>query len=188
MFRGGTFVPISVRCRLCPSVTWHTVRCDALSCHRTVLRRPGRESPPPSRMENAGLVSASWRSATAGRVMTLGNWWFTCEKSCQNRLPPLLPETVRQLLEKEKTFTNKSDVGSVADLYQRFFDDVSNSVEELSPISGPKVREHLSGKELECARLRWSSLFQAVTIVQNSDPKNTLVVGQAWCVSNVAWE
>ena len=46
-------------------------------------------------------------------------------------MPPLLPETVRKLLEQEKTFTTKSDVGSVAELYQRFFDDVSTSVEEL---------------------------------------------------------
>ena len=66
-----------------------------------------------------------------GRVITEG--WNQIQPACQkNRLPPLLPETVRQLLEKEKTFTDKGDVPAVADLYGRFFDDVSTSVEELS--------------------------------------------------------
>ena len=72
-----------------------------------------------------------------GHVITKGCCykcdWDTISEVCQkNRLPPLLPETVRQLLEKEKTFTNKGDVPSVAGLYQRFFDDVSSSVETLS--------------------------------------------------------
>ena len=67
-----------------------------------------------------------------GHVITEGSW-YDIESVCQkNRLPPLLPETVRQLLEKEKTFTDKGDVPSVAGLYQRFFDDVSSSVETLS--------------------------------------------------------
>ena len=67
-----------------------------------------------------------------GHVTTKGDWGDIEEKCCENRMPPLLPETVRKLLEQEKTFTTKSDVGSVADLYQRFFDDVSTSVEALS--------------------------------------------------------
>ena len=67
-----------------------------------------------------------------GHVITKGGW-YEIESVCQqNRLPPLLPATVRQLLEKEKTFTDKGDVPSVAGLYQRFFDDVSSSVETLS--------------------------------------------------------
>ena len=67
----------------------------------------------------------------SGRVITEGGW-DAIEKFCQkNRLPPLVPETVRQLLEKEKTFTDKGDVPAVADLYRHFFDDVSTSVEEL---------------------------------------------------------
>ena len=65
-----------------------------------------------------------------GHVME-GSWVPIKTKCCENRMPPLLPETVRKLLEQEKTFTTKSDVGSVAELYQRFFDDVSTSVEEL---------------------------------------------------------
>ena len=67
-----------------------------------------------------------------GRVITEGNWNDIRGVCCKNRMPPLLPETVRQLLEKEKTFTDKGDVPAVADLYRRFFDDVSTSVEELS--------------------------------------------------------
>ena len=67
-----------------------------------------------------------------GRVITEGNWCDIRKVCRQNRMPPLLPDTVRQLLEKEKTFTDKGDVPAVADLYRRFFDDVSNSVEELS--------------------------------------------------------
>ena len=67
-----------------------------------------------------------------GHVNTQGDWDDIAQKCCENRMPPLLPGTVRKLLEQEKTFTTKSDVGSVADLYQRFFDDVSTSVQELS--------------------------------------------------------
>ena len=43
VLRGGMFVPRSGHCRLCPAVTWHTVRCDASLCHRIVLRRQGRD-------------------------------------------------------------------------------------------------------------------------------------------------
>ena len=68
----------------------------------------------------------------SGRVITEGDFGAIAEVCTKNRLPPLLPETVRQLLEKEKTFTDKGDVPAVADLYRRFFDDVSTSVEELS--------------------------------------------------------
>ena len=66
-----------------------------------------------------------------GHVITKGDWFHIRDVCRNNRLPPLSPETVRQLLEKEKTFTNKGDVPSVAGLYQRFFDDVSSSVEKL---------------------------------------------------------
>ena len=67
-----------------------------------------------------------------GRVITKGSW-SEIRGACQkNRMPPLLPETVSQLLVHHKKFTTDSDVEAVADLYQRFFDDVSTSVEELS--------------------------------------------------------
>ena len=53
-------------------------------------------------------------------------------KCINDRMPPLLPEKVEWLLKHEKTFTTTADVESVADLYKRFFDDVSSSVEELT--------------------------------------------------------
>ena len=54
-------------------------------------------------------------------------------KKCLNdRMPPLVPEQVEWLLKHEKTFTTTADVESVADLYKRFFDDVSSSMEELT--------------------------------------------------------
>ena len=31
-------------------------------------------------------------------------------------------------------------------------------------------------------------LFEAATIVLNTDPENTLAVDQGWCVSSVAWK
>ena len=52
---------------------------------------------------------------------------------CMNdRMPPLVPEQVEWLLKHEKKFTTTADVETVADLYKKFFNDVSSSVKELS--------------------------------------------------------
>ena len=47
------------------------------------------------------------------------------------RPPPLLPDTVKRLLEHEKVFTNKSDVGTVAELYRTFFEGVARTATGL---------------------------------------------------------
>ena len=45
---------------------------------------------------------------------------------------PLLPDRVRGLLRTQKIFTTDSDKEKVANLYETFFNAVSNSVTELS--------------------------------------------------------
>ena len=49
--------------------------------------------------------------------------YFRLDSTCAAaRPPPLLPDEVRRLLEQEKKFTAKSDVGVVADLHRSFFE------------------------------------------------------------------
>lgn len=48
-----------------------------------------------------------------------------------SRLPPPTPAKVQHLLETEKVFTNSSDIGVVAMLYQRFFETVSTGAAAL---------------------------------------------------------
>lgn len=64
-----------------------------------------------------------------------GNWPpdYKLEGVCAaQRLPPLPPEEVRQLLEKEKKFTaGRTDVDVVDGLYRRFFDGVSRAATVL---------------------------------------------------------
>ena len=53
-------------------------------------------------------------------------------KSCAiRRCVPLRPDVVRHLLNKEKKFTTDADKGVVADLYERFFKDVTCDCTEL---------------------------------------------------------
>ena len=64
-----------------------------------------------------------------------GNWppdWKLEGVCAAQRLPPLPPEEVRQLLEKEKKFTaGRTDVDVVDGLYRRFFDGVSRAATVL---------------------------------------------------------
>ena len=53
-------------------------------------------------------------------------------KCIKTRLPPLLPQTVKEKFDNEEVvFTKKGDKGVVAELYRKFFEDVSGSAEEL---------------------------------------------------------
>ena len=61
------------------------------------------------------------------------NFWNVILKKCVNaRLPPLLPQTVKEKFDNEEVvFTKKGDKGVVAELYRKFFEDVSGSAEKL---------------------------------------------------------
>ena len=53
------------------------------------------------------------------------------DKCVAERLPPLLPAKVKDLLTHEKKFTSKGDVEVVAKLYRTFFEAVTRTTEEL---------------------------------------------------------
>ena len=70
-----------------------------------------------------------------------GNWSWTrtltvMERCMGRRCVPLRPDVVRHLLHTEKKFTTDADKEVVADLYERFFNDVAGSCTELVFILG----------------------------------------------------
>ena len=54
------------------------------------------------------------------------------ERCMSRRCVPLRPDVVRHLLHTEKKFTTDADKGVVADLYERFFNDVAGSCTQLA--------------------------------------------------------
>ena len=66
-----------------------------------------------------------------GNVLSTSNYNELRVACTTDRMPPLAPDTVRRMLGSEKVFTDESDVDTVADLYEIFFTDISNSAEKL---------------------------------------------------------
>ena len=67
-----------------------------------------------------------------GNVLLSTSDYIELQKLCTtDRLLPLAPDTVRRMLGSEKVFTNKADVDTVADLYEKFFTDISSAATRL---------------------------------------------------------
>ena len=66
-----------------------------------------------------------------GNVLSTSDYDELGDVCITDRLLPLAPDTVRRMLGSEKVFTNKSDVDTVADIYEKFFTDISSAATEL---------------------------------------------------------
>ena len=114
-------------------MTWHTaqigVSLESGFCFAVKASISSVVTHSSSRFDLGKLEIDDLGHIVSEEELTFENLFMKC---INDRMPPLLPEHVEWLLKHEKTFTTTADVESVADLYKRFFDDVSSSVEELT--------------------------------------------------------
>ena len=91
-----------------------------------------------------------------GSAVLRSKHYDTVKDMCQSdRMPPMSPSKVEQLLTTEKVFTSKADANIVANIYKTFFDIVSSSMKTLE--LGAQCAHFSQKRRTACPDLSWPS-------------------------------